>query len=78
MVISTGTRNLQEQLLGKDIPILARALGRDLNVAVMKGRGNYLCLMRFRSFAQAGSFRRLDELPVFRAVEAWAPAHGDR
>ena len=80
MVISTGTRNLQEQLLGKDIPILARALGRDLNVAVMKGRGNYLCLMRFRSFAQAGSFRRLDELPVFRAVEAWAPRTetGDR
>jgi ATP-dependent DNA helicase DinG len=80
VVISTGTRNLQEQLLGKDIPILARALGRDLNVAVMKGRGNYLCLMRFRSFAQAGSFRRLDELPVFRAVEAWAPRTetGDR
>jgi ATP-dependent DNA helicase DinG len=76
VVISTGTRNLQEQLLGKDIPILARALGRDLSVAVMKGRANYLCLMRFRSFAQAGSFRRLDELPVFRAVEAWAPRTG--
>jgi ATP-dependent DNA helicase DinG len=80
VVVSTGTRNLQEQLLGKDIPILARALGRDLSVAVMKGRGNYLCLMRFRSFAQAGSFRRLDELPVFRAVESWAGATdtGDR
>ena len=76
VVISTGTRNLQEQLLDKDIPILARALGRDLNVAVMKGRGNYLCLMRFRSFAQAGSFRRLDELPVFRAVEEWASETG--
>jgi ATP-dependent DNA helicase DinG len=80
VVVSTGTRNLQEQLLGKDIPILAKALGRDLNVAVMKGRGNYLCLMRFRSFAQAGSFRRLDELPVFRAVEDWAgvTSTGDR
>jgi len=76
VVISTGTRNLQEQLLGKDIPILARALGRDLSVAVMKGRGNYLCLMRYRSFAQARSFRRLEELPVFRAVEAWAPRTG--
>jgi ATP-dependent DNA helicase DinG len=76
VVISTGTRNLQEQLLDKDIPILARALGRDLNVAVMKGRGNYLCLTRYRSFAQAGSFRRLDELPVFRAVEEWASETG--
>jgi ATP-dependent DNA helicase DinG len=80
VVISTGTRNLQEQLVTKDIPLLARALGRDLSVAVMKGRGNYLCLLHYRSFAQAGSFRRLDELPIFRAVEAWAPRTetGDR
>ena len=76
VVVSTGTKNLQEQLLTKDIPILARALGRDLNVAVMKGRGNYLCLLRYRSFHQAGSFRRLDEVPLFRAVESWAEATG--
>ena len=73
VVVSTGTKNLQEQLVQKDIPILARALGRDLNVAVMKGRANYLCLLRFSSFAKAGTFRRLEEIPVFRAVEAWAP-----
>ncbi len=80
VVVSTGTKNLQEQLVGKDLPILARALGRDLNVALMKGRANYLCTLRFRSFAQAGSFRRLDEIPLFRAVEQWAPATetGDR
>ncbi len=80
VVVSTGTKNLQEQLVSKDIPLLARALGRDLNVAVMKGRGNYLCLLRFRSFVEAGSFRRLDELPIFRAVEDWAPRTqtGDR
>jgi ATP-dependent DNA helicase DinG len=80
VVISTGTKNLQEQLVDKDIPLLARALGRDLSVAVMKGRGNYLCLMRFRSFAGAGSFRRLEEVPLFRSVEAWAPKteSGDR
>ena len=80
VVVSTGTKNLQEQLLTKDIPLLARALGRDLRVAVMKGRGNYLCLMRFRSFGEAGSFRRLDEVPLFRAVEGWAPRTetGDR
>jgi ATP-dependent DNA helicase DinG len=80
VVVSTGTKNLQEQLLHKDLPLLARALGRDVNVAVMKGRGNYLCHLRFRSFAQAGSFRRLEEIPLFRAVEDWAPrtATGDR
>ena len=80
VIVSTGTKNLQEQLIGKDIPLLARALGRDLSVAVMKGRGNYLCLLRHRSFGQAGSFRRLDEIPLFRAVESWAPetSTGDR
>jgi ATP-dependent DNA helicase DinG len=80
VVISTGTKNLQEQLVQKDLPLLADALGRDLRVAIMKGRGNYLCTLRFRSFSDAGSFRRLDELPLFRAVEAWAPktATGDR
>jgi ATP-dependent DNA helicase DinG len=80
VVVSTGTKNLQEQLVSKDIPLLARALGRDLSVAVMKGRGNYLCLLRHRSFGQAGSFRRLDEIPIFRAVEAWAgeTVTGDR
>jgi len=80
VVISTGTKNLQEQLVDKDIPLLARALGRDLSVAVMKGRGNYLCLLRFRSFAEAGNFRRLDEVPIFRAVEHWSgrTSTGDR
>ena len=74
VVVSTGTKNLQEQLVQKDIPILAKALGRDLSVAVMKGRANYLCLLRFSSFTKAASFRRLEEIPTFRAVEAWAPA----
>jgi len=80
VVVSTGTKNLQEQLLDKDIPLLARALGRELKVAVMKGRANYLCLLRFDSFSQAGSFRRLEEIPLFRAVEEWAPQTetGDR
>lgn len=80
VVVSTGTKNLQEQLVSKDIPILARALGRKLNVAVMKGRANYLCLLRFASFSKAGTFHRTEELPVFRAVEAWAPRTqtGDR
>jgi ATP-dependent DNA helicase DinG len=80
VVVSTGTRNLQEQLVTKDLPLLARALGRDLSVAVMKGRANYLCVLRYKSFAQAGTFRRPDEIPYFRSVEHWAPATevGDR
>jgi ATP-dependent DNA helicase DinG len=71
VVVSTGTKNLQEQLILKDLPLLARALGRDLSVAVMKGRGNYLCTLRFASFGKAGTFAHFEEIPLFRAVEAW-------
>jgi ATP-dependent DNA helicase DinG len=48
VVISTGTKNLQEQLFYKDIPFLERALGRGLSVTYMKGRSNYLCLKKLR------------------------------
>lgn len=43
-VISTGTIALQEQLLHKDIPFLAQAYGREIKVAIAKGRSNYVCL----------------------------------
>jgi ATP-dependent DNA helicase DinG len=46
VIISTGTRNLQEQIFFKDIPFLENALGRKLSVCYMKGRSNYLCLKR--------------------------------
>jgi ATP-dependent DNA helicase DinG len=43
ILISTGTRALQDQLFAKDLPLVARALGRPARVAVLKGRSNYLC-----------------------------------
>lgn len=43
VVISTATKNLQEQLFSKDIPFLEKTLGRRLSVCYMKGRNNYLC-----------------------------------
>jgi len=46
VIISTGTKNLQEQLFFKDIPFLEKALGRKLSVAYLKGRSNYLCLKK--------------------------------
>src|SRR5438045_162670 len=42
VVVATATKALQEQLLGKDVPIAAAALGRDVDVQVLKGRANYL------------------------------------
>ena len=46
VLISTGTRTLQDQLYAKDLPLVGRALGRPAAVAVLKGRSNYLCRYR--------------------------------
>lgn len=47
VLVSTGTRTLQEQIYTKDLPLLADALGMPVTAACMKGRNNYLCLHRF-------------------------------
>ena len=75
-VVSTNTINLQEQLVGKDLPMLARALGeedRPLTYALLKGWRNYLCLARLE-LARSGQAsllepERQDEL---EALSAWA------
>jgi ATP-dependent DNA helicase DinG len=46
VLISTGTRTLQDQLFSKDLPLVAAALGRPAKVALLKGRSNYLCRYR--------------------------------
>ena len=46
VLISTGTRTLQDQLFSKDLPLLSAALGRPAKVALLKGRSNYLCRHR--------------------------------
>ena len=48
VIISTGTRTLQDQLFHRDLPMLAAALGRAATVALLKGRANYLCLDRYQ------------------------------
>lgn len=52
VVVSTNTINLQDQLVHKDLPALAGALPFGFRVAVLKGRGNYLCLRRWHAFVR--------------------------
>ena len=52
-VISTGTIALQEQLLNKDIPFLSQAYGKEVKVALAKGRSNYLCLRKLEEADRA-------------------------
>jgi ATP-dependent DNA helicase DinG len=54
VVVATATKALQEQLLGKDVPVAAAALGRPVSVAVLKGRQNYLCRKSVQGLALLG------------------------
>jgi ATP-dependent DNA helicase DinG len=55
VIISTGTRTLQDQLFRRDVPLLAKALGLPVKIALLKGRTNYLCRHRLELAAQQGS-----------------------
>jgi ATP-dependent DNA helicase DinG len=72
-VISTHTINLQEQLLYKDIPILAKILPIEFEAALMKGRQNYLCPRRLeRALQQAGELFTTSEAAELARVAEWA------
>ncbi len=55
VIISTGTRTLQDQLFRRDVPLLARALGMPVKMALLKGRANYLCRHRLELATQQRS-----------------------
>jgi ATP-dependent DNA helicase DinG len=58
VIISTGTRTLQDQLFRRDVPLLAKALGLPVKVALLKGRANYLCRHRLELATQQRSLLR--------------------
>ena len=57
VLISTGTKTLQEQIYFKDLPVLRQTLGVPFTAAYMKGRGNYLCLHRFEALKDSPAIR---------------------
>jgi ATP-dependent DNA helicase DinG len=84
VIISTGTKNLQEQLFHKDVPFLEQALfpegNRKLSVCYMKGRNNYLCRKKLYDLTGQPVLNGLDEIEQYRAIAAWEEntASGDR
>lgn len=77
-VISTHTINLQEQLLGKDLPLVRRILGEPFEAVLLKGRGNYLCPARLkRAVQQSGDLFSRSETDELRALRDWAMETGD-
>lgn len=74
-IISTGTRTLQDQLFSRDLPRLGAVLGRPVDVALLKGRNNYLCWHRLEIARHAGSASGAT-LRMLEAVRAWGLAGG--
>jgi ATP-dependent DNA helicase DinG len=92
VLVSTGTKTLQEQIVEKDLPVLADAIERPFTATVMKGRGNYLCLHRFHALKTGGLARQqrlgglggrgneVDERILLPILDRWAATTetGDR
>ncbi len=80
VIISTGTKNLQEQLFFKDIPFLQKALGRELSVTYLKGRSNYLCLKKLAAIDQEGYLFSPHDPQYLKLIREWVPTTetGDR
>jgi ATP-dependent DNA helicase DinG len=71
VIISTGTKNLQEQLYLKDIPFLEKALGRKLSVCYMKGRSNYLCLRKLAEIEGESYLFSPRDPQYLKAIRGW-------
>ncbi|MBU0479600.1 MAG: ATP-dependent DNA helicase [Proteobacteria bacterium] len=80
VVISTGTLNLQDQIIEKEIPFIREHLDRNLEVTCVKGRQNYLCLYRWRQVAATPQHRLFATTDELEAIGEWLQetTSGDR
>jgi ATP-dependent DNA helicase DinG len=80
VLVSTGTKNLQEQIFFKDLPALREALGVPFTATLMKGRGNYLCLHRWELYrdgvdgntSAAGRLIETSDRVLLPIIDSWA------
>jgi len=80
VVVSTGTKNLQEQLFFKDLPFLQQHFDRELKVCYMKGRNNYACRQKIYDAERSPVLEGLEEVTDFRIIHEWEKSTeiGDR
>ncbi len=72
VVISTGTKNLQEQLFYKDIPLIKQVLASNAQIALLKGRANYLCTYRLAQYQQTRGQLDAQMLTDLVKIKTWA------
>jgi ATP-dependent DNA helicase DinG len=80
IVVSTGTKNLQEQLFFKDVPFLQQHFARPLKVCYMKGRNNYACRQKIYAAEKEPVLSGLEEVADFEIIQQWEKSteFGDR
>ena len=74
VLISTATKTLQDQLFGRDLPRLARALGVPARMALLKGRSSYLCLHRLEFAGESSDLRMTGARHALSKIERWSKA----
>ena len=79
VIVSTGTKTLQDQLFHRDLPRVREVLGARLKTALLKGRANYLCWYRMDQTVKEGTLPNRADVALLSRVRAWAArtASGD-
>jgi ATP-dependent DNA helicase DinG len=79
IVVSTHTISLQEQLIGKDLPLLAQAIPREFSAVLVKGRSNYVSLRRLNAAVERATslFHDQEEFEALRKLNQWTKRTGD-
>ena len=72
VIISTGTKTLQDQLYFKDLPLVRKAFQSSAKLALLKGRGNYLCVYRLRQSLSDGQFRDRRSTSYLHRIDDWS------
>lgn len=72
VLVSTGTKNLQDQVFYKDVPTVGRVLGHPVRAAYMKGRTNYLCVHRFERLTEAAAALPASDQRWLTRIAEWA------
>ena len=72
VIVSTGTKALQDQLFHRDLPRVRSVLGARVSAALLKGRANYLCLHRLEQAHKEGRYSSREQVTQLQAIHAWS------
>ncbi len=76
VIVSTGTKTLQDQLFHRDLPRVREVLGARLKTSLLKGRANYVCLYRLDQTVKEGRFVAREQAAQLQAIRVWVQRTG--